>query len=275
MEPEPLDSIAAALDGWLEGRDQPLVLGLCGAQGSGKSTLAARLAGWLAAQGRGAAVLSLDDLYLSRARRAELARAVHPLFAVRGPPGTHDVALGIRLLDDLKRGRPVQPPRFDKAADAPTPSETWAVIEPPVQVVIFEGWCVGAASQQLEALAAPVNRLEAEEDPDGVWRRAVNEALAGGYAQLFARLDRLVFLAAPSFDVVHRWRAEQEHDLKRRLAAEGRAGPHVMSNDEIARFIQHYERLTRYMLSDMPDRADLTLRLDADRRLKSVYAARP
>lgn len=275
MEPDPLDIVAAGVDGWVQAGERPLILGLCGAQGSGKSTLAARLADRLMGQGWRAAVLSLDDLYLSRPRRAELARAVHPLFAVRGPPGTHDAALGARLLDDLKAGRPVRPPRFDKAADSPAPPETWTVIPPPVQVVVFEGWCVGAAPQPTQALEAPVNRLEAEEDPDGVWRRAVNAALAGPYAELFARLDRLVFLAAPAFEVVHAWRAEQEHDLKRRLAAEGRAGAHMMSDDQIARFIQHYERLTCHMLAETPARADLTLRLDADRRLKSVDAARP
>ena len=119
-------------------------------------------------------------------------------------------------------------------------------------------------------LAAPVNALEAEDDPKGLWRRAVNDALAGPYAELFSRMDRLVMLVAPSFDVVRAWRTQQEHDLKRRLAAEGRTGAHVMSDADIARFIQHYERLTRHMLRDMPGRADLVLHLDENRRLKDA-----
>lgn len=264
------ERILEALDGWLARASGPFVLGLCGSQGSGKSTLAAALTQRLENQGRRVAVLSLDDLYLSRALRAERAREVHPLFAVRGPPGTHDVAAGADLLDALKAGRPVRLPRFDKAEDAPAPFETWPAVTGPVDVVILEGWCVGAAPEPTEALAAPINALEAEDDPKGVWRRAVNDALAGPYAELFSRVDRLVMLAAPSFEVVRAWRTQQEHDLKRRLAAEGRTGAHVMSDADIARFVQHYERLTRHMLRDMPGRADLVLHLDETRRLKDA-----
>jgi len=264
------ERIRAALEGWLVQAGGPFVLGLCGAQGSGKSTLASLLTEGLEDRGRKVAVLSLDDLYLSRARRAERARGAHPLFAVRGPPGTHDVGAGISLLDALKAGHPVRLPRFDKAEDAPAPSETWPVLDGPVDVVIFEGWCVGATPESPEALAPPINALEARDDPHGVWRRAVNDALAGPYADLFSRIDRLVMLAAPSFEVVRAWRTQQEHDLKRRLAADGRTGAHVMSDADIARFIQHYERLTRHMLRDMPARADLVLHLDEHRRLKDA-----
>lgn len=264
------ERILEALDGWLVQTQGTFVLGLCGAQGSGKSTLAAVLTQRLEDQGRRVAVLSLDDLYLSRARRAEQARDAHPLLAVRGPPGTHDVDAGARLLDALTAGHPVRLPRFDKAEDTPAPLESWAKVDGPVDVVIFEGWCVGATPEPDEALAAPVNALEAEDDPNGFWRRAVNDALAGPYAEMFSRIDRLVMLAAPSFDVVRAWRTQQEHDLKRRLAAEGRTGGHVMSDADIARFIQHYERLTRHMLRDMPGRADLVLHLDETRRLKDA-----
>ena len=264
------ERVLEALDGWRSRTHGPFILGLCGSQGSGKSTLAAVLTRRLEDQGRRVAVLSLDDLYLSRARRAERARGAHPLFAVRGPPGTHDVDAGISLLDALKAGHPVRLPRFDKAEDAPAPRESWAKVDGPVDVVIFEGWCVGATPETPEALAAPVNALEAEDDPNGLWRRTVNDALAGPYAELFSRMDRLVMLVAPSFDVVRAWRTQQEHDLKRRLAAEGRTGAHVMSDADIARFIQHYERLTRHMLRDMPGRADLVLHLDENRRLKDA-----
>jgi pantothenate kinase-related protein Tda10 len=71
---------------------RPLVVGLTGPQGSGKSTLAARLPDLLAAAGLNAGVLALDDLYLTKAERQRLAADVHPLFATRGVPGTHDVA---------------------------------------------------------------------------------------------------------------------------------------------------------------------------------------
>lgn len=254
-----LDAVERALDGWRG--DGPFVLGVCGAQGSGKSTLAEGLTARLTAKGLRAATLSIDDLYLSRAERARLGQVVHPLFATRGVPGTHDTEAGVRLLDAVRAGVDVMLPRFDKATDDPAPTGT--PVMGPLDVLIFEGWCVGARAQDDAALTTPVNALETERDPDVVWRRFVNLALATDYADLFARLDRLVLLAAPGFEVVRDWRIQQEHDLRARVGEGGR----TMSDDQIGVFIQHYERLTRHILSDMPAYADLTLRLDAHRGL--------
>ena len=122
-------------------------------------------------------------------------------------------------------------------------------------------WCIGARAQPAAALAAPINALEHTEDPDGIWRRFVNHALATEYAALFARIDRLVLLAAPGFDVVRDWRIEQEADLGRQ-----HSGPAaLMSNTQVTRFVAHFERLTRHILSEMPGRADITIRLATDR----------
>lgn len=260
-----LDIVDAALGSWLSDARRPFVLGICGAQGSGKSTLSEGLAQRLEGRGLKAAVLSLDDLYLSRDARTELADTVHPLFRTRGVPGTHDVALGLGVLDQLTTG-PARLPRFDKATDDPVETALWPEVEN-LDVLIFEGWCVGAIAQPVDDLATPINDLERTEDPDGVWRRHVNDALASSYAPLFARIDRLVLLAAPGFEVVQAWRTQQEHHLSRMLESAGRTGTKVMSDAQIVHFIQHYERLTRYILSEMPDRADLTLRLDANRGL--------
>lgn len=256
-----LDAVEQALDGWRG--DGPFVLGVCGAQGSGKSTLAEGLTARLTARGLRAATLSIDDLYLSHAARAELGRIVHPLFATRGAPGTHDAGLGVGLLDAVRAGQDVVLPRFDKATDDPAP--TGAPAKGPLDVLIFEGWCVGARAQDDAALASPVNALEAERDPDLTWRRFANLALATDYAELFERIDRLVLLAAPGFEVVRDWRIQQEHALRARAGE----GARTMSDAEIGVFIQHYERLTRHILSDMPAYADLTLRLDEHRRLKA------
>ncbi len=242
-----------------------MILGICGAQGSGKSTLARRLRERFEERGARVAVLSLDDLYLGREARGVLAREVHPLFATRGVPGTHDVELGLRLLDDLRAGRSVRLPRFDKGNDERLPESEWPAISA-ADMIILEGWCVGARPQDEAELIEPVNELERERDRDGRWRRAVNDALKGPYAQLFGRLDRLLLLAAPNFLIVRDWRTQQEHGLRRRLRAEGKVGARVMSDDEVARFIQYYERLTRHILREMPGRADLTIRLDMARR---------
>jgi D-glycerate 3-kinase len=237
-------------------RGRTVVLGLCGAQGSGKSTIAAATVRLLQGRRLSAVTLSLDDVYLTAAARRGLAARVHPLLATRGPPGTHDVALATQVLEALSAPGEVAIPSFDKIADERRAPSEWPRVRAPVDVVIFEGWCLGARPQAAADLVPPRNALEAEADADGRWRRYVNDQLAGPYQELFARLDELVLLQAPSFDVVLGWRIEQE----RRLAGDG-----GMSEAEVARFVQHYERLTRWILQEMPARADLTIPLAPDR----------
>ena len=239
---------------------RPLVVGICGAQGSGKSTLVAALAERLMDEGIAVATLSLDDLYLTRGERLRLASEVHLLFATRGVPGTHDIALGLGVLDALVRGEAAPLPRFDKALDERLPPAAWPSAPADTQVVLLEGWCLGARAQSAEALAAPVNPLEQREDPAAIWRGHANAALSGPYRQLFARVDQLVLLAAPSWEVVAHWREQQEAELRERASG-------AMTPLQVRRFIQHYERLTRWILEEMPGRVDLTVRLDAARRM--------
>ncbi|MEO7247496.1 MAG: kinase [Novosphingobium sp.] len=238
------------------------VLGICGAQGSGKTTLAAEMAKQLEADSVATAQLSVDDLYLTRAERLRLASEVHPLFATRGVPGTHDVALGMQVLDALERGEAAPLPRFDKAQDDRETPENWPNAPANCRVLLFEGWCLGAVPQPEAELTEPVNALEAIEDPDAVWRHHANVCLAGDYQLLFDRIDALVMLAAPSFSVVSQWRLQQEQGLM--------PGGGVMDEAGIRHFIQFYQRLTEWMLREMPGRADLVARLDEDRRVLSL-----
>jgi D-glycerate 3-kinase len=240
-------------------RGSLLVVGLCGTQASGKSTLVASVATLLRAAGLAVAQLSLDDLYLGHAERQGLARSVHPLLATRGVPGTHDIAVGMRLFEALAAGREVELPSFDKAQDDRKPKGSGPLVPPGAQVLLFEGWCVGARPEDAAALVAPVNALERDEDPDGRWRRFANAHLAGEYQQLFARLDELILLKAPSFEAVLAWRTLQEHKLRDRLAAAGQPLARVMSDAQLVRFIAHYERLTRHILAEMPARADVVI----------------
>jgi D-glycerate 3-kinase len=242
---------------------RPVVIGICGAQGSGKSTLAFSLQKECTARGLVTAVLSLDDLYLTRAKREELAREVHPLLLTRGPPATHDTELGLRTFALLDEGAETLLPRFDKARDDRAPVEHWMRASAHCDVLLFEGWCVGAAAEPDDRLHEPVNALEAEEDKDALWRRHVNRSLGGEYQALFARIDRLVLLAAPGFEAVFAWRQQQERDLRARMTADQRG---VMDDAALVRFIAHYERLTRWILEEMPGRADLVIRLDQQRR---------
>jgi D-glycerate 3-kinase len=246
--------------------DSLVVIGLCGAQGSGKSTASQVLAELLHREDLPTAALSIDDFYLPHGERLRLARSVHPLLATRGVPGTHDVELAQAVIESLADEGPTQVPVFDKATDDRRPRSQWRSIEGPLRAVILEGWCVGAKPEPATRLVAPVNALERDEDPRGLWRGHVNAALEGRYAALFARLSPMVLLAAPSFEVVLAWRTEQEHKLRDRLAREGGDGSRVMSDAAIARFISHYERITRHILAEMPSRADNLIALDADRR---------
>ena len=262
---EPGAAIAVRiLDAFDRHPGSPRVLGLSGPQGSGKSTVAAVLQSRLEASGRRTAVLSLDDLYLTRRQRRRLADTVHPLFVTRGPPGTHDLELGREVLDRLSDRRSTALPRFDKSVDDRHPRAAWPIAPAGIDVVIFEGWCLGAQPQAAQALLRPINRLEAQEDAQGVWRTHVNAQLAQGYAALFRRIDVLAYLAPPSFEVVLGWRRQQEAAL-RRTSGPG-SGPGVMDDAALARFVQHYERVTRAMLDDLPDRATLTIRLDGNRQ---------
>lgn len=241
------------------------LVGVCGPQASGKSTLTAVVRRLLLERGLTVALVSIDDLYLSRARRQALARDVHPLLATRGVPGTHDVAMGQVLFDALSRSGEVALPAFDKATDDPKPAEAWPRVQAPVDVILFEGWCVGARPQTPEDLAVPVNALEVDRDPQGVWRGYVNGQLAGPYRRLFDRLDTLVLLQPPGFEVVLAWRREQERKLRERLASQGGDLSRTMTDDQVADFIAHYERITRHILAEMPHRADIVFGFDAAR----------
>jgi D-glycerate 3-kinase len=110
-------------------------------------------------------------------------------------------------------------------------------------------------------LIAPINALERDEDTDGRWRGFVNAQLRAAYAELWQRVDHWVVLQAPDFEVVRRWRDQQEQALRERQA------PQAMDAQALARFIAHYERLSRHALAVLPERADTLVRLDAQREV--------
>jgi D-glycerate 3-kinase len=250
-------------------------VGINGAQGSGKTTLSDYLCHWLVQErGLRALSLSIDDVYLTRRERQQLALDVHPLLLTRGVPGTHDIRLLLQTLEALGAAAgpsPVAVPRFDKASDDRLPQEQWPRVRPPLDVILLEGWCLGVQPQGSEALAIPCNALEQAEDSDGRWRRHVNECLAGGYALLHQQVDVWLMLRAPSFDEVLRWRSEQEQKLAAALGPV--AGNRVMDEPTLARFVQHYERLTRHCLATLPPLMDLVWELDRDRMIRSWHGS--
>jgi len=241
-----------------DGADRPPLIAIVGAQGCGKTTLARAVADRF-----GAAQISIDDVYLTRAEREAMARAVHPLFVTRGPPGTHDLGLLQRLINDLSAAGPddrTALPDFDKRGDDRRPMDRWRGFQGRPSAILIDAWCLAALPEDEAALAVPVNDLERDSDPDGQWRGAVNGFLAGSYAAFAARFDAILFLQAPGFEVVLDWRAGQEADLL------GVAPADLPSAERarLAGFIQYFERVTRRMLAGGV-RADVTVKLDRNR----------
>lgn len=247
------------------------LVGLSGLQGSGKSTLARQIAAAGRTRGIRIEILALDDFYFGRRARAALARAVHPLLATRGVPGTHDLALLEATLRELRDATPRKPahiPRFDKGRDTRLAPSRWTRITRAPQLILLEGWCVGVPPQRARELARPTNALEHREDARGAWRKYVNEQLAGDYARLWRQQEALVVLAAPNFSIVERWRDEAERALRRRGA------PRAMSKATLQRFLMHYERLSRHALRTLPAMADIVVVLDKARSVRRIRVAR-
>ncbi len=235
------------------------VYGIAGLQGTGKSTLSAQVASLAETLGRRVAVLSIDDFYLDHDERLRLAREVHPLLATRGPPGTHDVALACETVDALRAGKQTALPQFDKIDDRRLPRDTWPQ-STGCDLVLLEGWFLQTPPQNAEQLVDPLNALERQEDPDGIWRRYCNDSLGRDYPALWQRIDRLLFLQGPGFEVVSGWRWQQEQTLQ--AANPGRA---AMSRTQVERFVQFFERTSRQALRTLPDIAERVIALDENR----------
>ena len=244
---------------------KPFIIGINGCQGSGKSTLTDFISAYLSTiYSLSVVSLSIDDFYFDKSTRNALAIKVHPLLATRGVPGTHDISLALSTIEKLRQPGEVALPRFNKAIDNPYPKSEWPIVSAPPDVIILEGWCVNTPPQPPSDLHEPVNSLEQNEDHLGIWRSFVNTELANEYQTLFKQIDYCIMLKAPSFDCVLKWRCEQEHKLAK--ATKG-LSTSIMSDEKIATFIQHYQRLTEYALQTLPNLCDVVYSLDNNRKI--------
>ena len=252
--------VADILQHALGGGSNPAVYGIVGLQGSGKSTLAAQMAALGKSQGLKVVVISIDDFYLGKRERNVLARAIHPLLVNRGPPGTHDVSLACKVIDQLKSGRKTQLPRFDKISDTRLPPSRWTPIESRVDLIIFEGWFLFATAEYETALSRPINRLERDQDAQVIWRSYCNESLKQ-YVKLWQRIDRSLFLQGPGFKQVRQWRWQQEQTLQT-------ANPNrkTMTEKEVDDFVLLFERTSRNVFTQLPGLVNRVVRLDKNRK---------
>jgi len=219
-------------------KGSPAVIGISGAQGTGKTTLTRICKSILTDYFRlNVAAISIDDFYLTR------------------------MAIDlIRSLKTLKTDQTIKLPVFDKGADDRMPENCWKIVNGDLDVIIFEGWCVGARPQRGSELIKPVNSLESQQDKKCIWRKFVNNKLKNEYKSLFSEIDFLIYLCAPGFEKVYEWRVNQEKDLSAHLS--GIEKNALMSDSEIKLFIMYYERLTKHMINTLPSISDITVYLN-------------
>ena len=196
-----------------------------------------------------------------------MSNKIHHLFLTRGVPGTHDSKLLFQCIKNLKKKsfRKFSIPRFDKSVDDRCTKNKWATILKRPNIVIFEGWCVGAKPQKNSDLNKPVNKLEKLEDKNLIWRKKINSELKFNYKKIYGLIDDLIFLKVPSFRHVYKWRLLQESKLKKNAK-----GKKIMNSLEIKRFIMFYERITLDMIKKLGSQAKILINIDAKHRLKSI-----
>jgi len=244
------------------------IIGLTGGQGAGKSTIAQILKLILNYKyNLKVTNFSIDDFYKTLEERIKLSKNVHKLFKTRGVPGTHDIKLLKKTFSDLtkKNFKPILMPYFDKSIDDRSSKKKWQKINQQPQIIIFEGWCIGARPQKNIDLIKPINILEKKEDLKIFWRNKVNKELKNDYKKIFDKIDKLIFLKVPNFECVYKWRLLQEKKLQ--LTSKGKK---IMSAIKVRKFIMYYERITKQMLKDLPGKAYAVLYLDRKHRLNRL-----
>ena len=244
------------------------IIGLTGGQGAGKSTITQIIKIILETKYKLKVVyFSIDDFYKKKAERVEMSKKIHHLFKTRGVPGTHDTSLIKKTLINLtkKKFKPLTIPLFDKSIDNRFPKKKWQKIRKQPQIIIFEGWCVGAKPQKKKYLKRPINILEKKLDTNLIWRSRVNHELQNEYAGIFNKINRLIFLRVPNFECVYKWRLLQEKKLQ--LTSKGKK---IMSPSQVKNFIMYYERITKQMLKDLKISASIVIKLDKKHRLNKI-----
>ena len=244
------------------------IIGLSGGQGAGKSTITGILKLILKKEyGLNLCVFSIDDFYKTKEERVKMSKNKHPLFLTRGVPGTHDINLLNKTIKKLKlkKFKTVSIPKFDKSLDDRLKKNRWEKIKTKPNIIIFEGWCIGARSQKNSTLKNSLNRIERIHDPDRRWRKMINGYLKNQYKKLFSKIDKLVYLKAPNFNHIFKWRLLQEEKLK--LTSKSNR---TMSKIQVKEFIMFYERITKNMMKDFPKISDLTVFLDKSHRSKKM-----
>ena len=270
-----LKKIYIPLSFWIENKykkkGKTLFLGFSGGQGSGKTTISGILKIILKKFfKRTIYVSSIDDFYKTLKERNKLSNTTHALLKTRGVPGTHDIYLIKNFLSfvNKKKFSSFKIPKFDKSIDDRIKKRKyWPVIKKRPEIVILEGWCVGAKPQPNFLIKKSINYLEKYEDKKLIWRKYVNEKLKKDYKKIFSMMDHFIFIKIPNFKMVFKWRLLQEQKLKKRSESRKK----IMTYNEIKRFIMFYERITLQMVKDLSKSASVIMLLKKNHQIKKMF----
>ena len=258
---------------WIENKykekGKTLFLGFSGGQGSGKTTVAKILKIILKNFfKRKIYISSIDDFYKTLKDRNKMSYTTHPLFKTRGVPGTHDINLVKKFFSFIKKKKfkKTKLPKFDKSIDDRLKKKYWYNIKEKPEIVILEGWCVGAKPQSNSLIKKPINILEKYEDKNLIWRKHINERLKREYKKLFEMIDYYIFMKIPNFHMVFKWRLLQENKLRKK----SRFKKKIMPYNKIKRFIMFYQRITLQMIKDLSKSASIVMLLNKNHEIKKV-----
>ncbi len=214
--------------------------------------------------------ISIDDFYKTRRDRLNLSKRVHPMLMTRGVPGTHDIKIMLDFFKKVKNKnfKKMKLPNFNKAIDDRFTQKNWYSIDQKPDVIIFEGWCVGAKSELIKTLKRPVNSLEKVDDKKLIWRKYVNKQLKTAYKDLYSQLNCMIYLKAKNFSLLQKWRLKQEQKLW--LKAKNSSNHKIMGKLDIINFMQTYQRVTENMFKKMPKYASIVLNLNDNHQIKSA-----
>ena len=251
---------------------KPFFLGLVGGQGTGKTTTSSILEIILKKYfNLSVFKISIDDFYKTRKDRLNLSKKIHPLLMTRGVPGTHDINI---MLDFFKRSKnrkfkPFKLPKFNKAVDDRCKKNQWYTLKKRPDVIIFEGWCVGAKAEKNSTLKKSINSMEKSKDTKLIWRKYVNNELKSKYKKLYDQLDCLIYLKAQSFSLLQKWRLIQEKKLWLKNKNK-KTKNKIMTKEDVLSFMQTYQRVTQNMFKFAPKYASIVFNLNSDHQIKSA-----
>ena len=252
-------------------KKSPLIVGLAGGQGSGKTTISSILSLILKKYFKLKVFkISIDDFYKTKKQREILSKNKHSLLLTRGVPGTHDIKIMLDFFRKIKTKnfKSLKLPKFNKANDDRYKKKHWYKLKSRPDVVIFEGWCVGAKPQSLRLLEKPINTIEKAYDKSLKWRRFVNLQLKTNYKKLYSQLDSLLYLKVKNFNLLKKWRIKQEEKLW--LKAKSRKNLKIMNKKEVINFMQTYQRITEQMFKDAPKYSSIIMNLNKNHQIHKI-----